>query len=146
MARIEQSLCKIIVLIHEGIVRTLQEVLVLFAVSGEVSAVPMEDGTSLLPVVGGTDFLCCSGVSHTDGTLKLRRSFQRLQQPLLALDWYPIQAIRMLRKVAQASAGVRTFGVDVNKDAQFHSPRFQDGGRFCVFDCQDGEPSSVLQP
>lgn len=78
MAGIEQRLCKIVVLIHEGVVRTLQEVLVLFAVPGEVSAVPMEDGTSLLPVVGGAEFLCRSGVSHADGTLKLRRSFQRL--------------------------------------------------------------------
>lgn len=124
MAGIEQSLCKIVILIHEGIVRTLQEVMVLLAISGEVSTVPMEDGTSLLPVVGGTEFLCCSGVSHTNSALKRWRSLQRLQQPLLALDRYPIQTIRVLGEVAQASAGVRTFGVDVNKDAQFHSPRF----------------------
>lgn len=76
MAGIEQRLCEVVVLIHKGIIGSLQEILVLFAVSGEVSAVPMEDGTSLLPVVGGTYFLCCSGVSHADGALKLRRSFQ----------------------------------------------------------------------
>ena len=76
MAGIEKSFCKVIILIHKGIIGSPQEVLVLFAVSGEVSAVPMENGTSLLPVVGGTDFLCCSGVSHADGALKLRRSFQ----------------------------------------------------------------------
>ena len=72
MTGIAQCLCEISILIHKCIIGPLKEVHVLFAISGEVSAIPMEDCTVLLPMIGGAEFFCGSGVGHADRFLKRR--------------------------------------------------------------------------